>query len=349
MRTIFGKISVLVLASGLAGSAIVAGCSSTPDNKTLGADQGSVGFQLDVGGGATINTMHVIVYGNGLGALGASTNIVKDLDVSAITGSVATFSLTLPKGLNYQVALSTPENATCAGTATFSVLAAQTSTIGVTMSCASTDVTGGTDVNATACTPRSSTPCSSARTPRLLATSSDSTLLSRPARPSNGLARALAPAPSVAARRPRPASPARVRARSRSNSAWRKNGCSTSKSYSVTCTGGSTGSGGATGAGGASAGGASAGGAPAGGAPAGGAPAGGAPAGGAPSAGAPAGGAPAGGAPAGGAPAGGAPSGGGTGAPTCPGPVDNENGTGQVCSAAFAIDECGTNCAQIDD
>ncbi|HEY5374151.1 MAG TPA: hypothetical protein VIK01_10730, partial [Polyangiaceae bacterium] len=98
-------------------------------------------------------------------------------------------------------------------------------------------------------------------------------------------------------------------------------------------------------AGGAPAGGAPAGGAPAGGAPAGGAPAGGAPAGGAPAGGTPAGGAPAGGAPAGGAPAGGAPAGGAGGAPACT--VNNENGNGQVCSAAFAIDECGPNCTQI--
>src|SRR5450432_2518818 len=122
MRTIFGKISLLVLATGLAGSAIVAGCSSTPDNKSLSANQGSVGLQLDVGGGATINTMHVVVYGNSLGAVGASTNIVRDLDVAAISGASTSFTLTLPAGTNYQVKLSSPDNTSCGGTGTFNVI-----------------------------------------------------------------------------------------------------------------------------------------------------------------------------------------------------------------------------------
>jgi hypothetical protein len=300
------------------------------------------------------------VYGNSLGALGASTNIIKDLDVGAITGSVATFSLTLPKGLNYQVALSTPENATCAGTGTFNVIAAQTSTIGVTMSCASADVTGGTNVNTTTCTPPVVNSVFVGPDTQAVghvigldaAIETGSTIQWTIATgPGTGtFGSSTTASTGFTCTGPGAVSIQLVLA---------KNNCTTTKSYSVTCVGGSTGTGGATGAGGASAGGAPAGGAPAGGAPAGGAPAGGAPAGGAPAGGAPAGGAPAGGAPAGGAPAGGAPAGGAPaggapaggagGAPSgCPSnSIVNGTGAGQVCSTAFTVDECGLNCAQI--
>ena len=156
MKAILGKLSVIVLAGGLAGSAIVTGCSSNTDDKSQSAkDQGAVDFKLDIGGGATINTMHVIVFGNSLGAVGASTNLVRDLDVGALSGANTAFTLTLTVGSNYQVKLSSPDNATCTGTGAFGVIAGQSSssTVSVTMSCAATDVTGGETVNANACTP----------------------------------------------------------------------------------------------------------------------------------------------------------------------------------------------------
>jgi hypothetical protein len=363
MRTIFGKISLLVLATGLAGSAIMAGCSSTPDtSKSTSGNQGSVGLQLDVGGGATINTMHVVVYGNGLGALGAATNIVKDLDVSGISGATAAFTLTLPAGNNYQVKLSSPDDGgTCAGTGTFNVAAGQSSTIAVTMSCASTDTTGSTGVGVTACTPPVVNsvfifPDSQAVGHTIgldAAVESGSTIQWTSTGPGTGTFGSSTAASTNFTCTFAGAVTIQL--------ALAKNGCTQSKSYSVTCTGTVSGGGGAGGAssggapaggapaGGAPAGGAPAGGAPAGGAPAGGAPAGGAPAGGAPAGGAPAGGAPAGGAPAGGAPAGGAPAGGAGGAPSgCPSnSIVNGTGAGQVCSTAFTVDECGLNCAQI--
>jgi|GEM_PF-4744546 len=72
-------------------------------------------------------------------------------------------------------------------------------------------------------------------------------------------------------------------------------------------------------------------------------------AGGQSSGGARASGAPAGGAPEAGMPAGGAAEGGATNEPPamCPAHVNNVSGKNKPCSAAYTVDECGANCAQI--
>jgi len=364
MRAILSKVSVLLLAAGLAGSAIVTGCSSNVDDKSQGPkDQGTVGFQLDVGGGATINTMHVVVYGNSLGAVGASTNIVRDLDVGGISGPTASFTLTLPAGTNYQVKLSSPENVSCGGTGTFNVIAGQanSSTLSVTMSCASTDTTGGQTIDATACTPPvvnsvfvgPNTQAVGHNIQLQASVEGGSTVQWT----QSGVGAGTFVSSSAASTNFTCTTAGAVTIQL----GLTKNGCATAKSYSVSCTGSG---GGAGGAGGAAAGGATngGGGATNGGGGAtnggGGATNGGGGAtnggGGATNGGGGAtnggGGATNGGGGAGGAVAGANNGGGGTnsaGAGGCPGPVHNSTGAAQLCSAAFAIDECGTSCAQI--
>ncbi|HET7538632.1 MAG TPA: hypothetical protein VFK05_02135 [Polyangiaceae bacterium] len=352
MRAMLGKLSVLVLAAGLAGSAIVTGCSSNGERSESSKDQGSIGFQLDVGGGATINTMHVIVYGNSLGSLGAATNIVRDLDVGAISGNSTAFTLTLPAGSNYQVKLSSPDNASCGGTGTFNVIAGQSnaSTIAVTLSCTSVDNTGGETVNVNACTPPAVNSVfigpntqavghkiqliadvESGSTIQWTATGTGTGTFDNSAAATANFTCSSAGSVSI-------------------QLGLTKNGCSTSKSYAVTCSGTGGGQGGAGGASGGSAGSVSVAGGGAGGSDLGGS--GGSVAGGGTGGSVVVGGS--GGSVAGGGSGGsvvvGGSGGTGGGAPSCPGPVNNSSTVGNattVCSAAFAIDECGTNCAQI--
>jgi len=151
MKAIIGKFSLLALVAGLSGGALIAGCSSSSDKPDAGKNEGAVGFNLDVGGGASVSTMHVVVFGNGLGTEGASTNIVKNVDVGGISGSSAPFTLVLPAGTNYQIKVTSPDNATCLGTGTFSVTAGGTAGLSLTMSCTPAATTGTTPVTVDAC------------------------------------------------------------------------------------------------------------------------------------------------------------------------------------------------------
>jgi hypothetical protein len=350
---------LLTTATALLGGTI-AGCSTTAnDTKTQGSEnEGSIGFKLDVGGGASINTMHVVVYGNSLGTLNASTNIVKDIDVSGITGNTTSFTLTLPQGTNYQVRLSSADDATCAGSASFNVTAGVDSSVSVTLTCgSSTDTTGNVDVTGvTTCTPP--TIQSAFIGPNTQVVGKAITL---DAHATTGASYLWAAIPSGAGTFAAATSPATTFTCQSVSTVQLQlvvgNGtCSApSKNYTVNCiaAGASGGTGGAAGAGGSSAGtGGTAAGAGGSSAGTGGtaAGAGGSSAGtGGTAAGAGGSSAGTGGTAAG---SGGSSAGSGGVAQACPSPVTNTGSDGATittatCSAPYTVNDCGANCASL--
>ena len=139
-----------VLALGLCGVTSLAGCSSPSDNTTSSSpvsheSVGSVGLDLQLGSGATINSASFTITGpNGFSKAG-SIDVSKSTKLSATIGGI-------PAGVGFSITLSatsTDGSTTCGGSASFDVQAKKTATVTVAMSCHEAARTGSVLVNGT--------------------------------------------------------------------------------------------------------------------------------------------------------------------------------------------------------
>jgi hypothetical protein len=137
-----------MLALGLSGVTSLAGCGSQNDGPSSHSPEsqesvGSVGLQLQLASGATINSASYTVTGpNGFSKTGT-------IDVSSATKLSATIG-GLPAGSGYSITLSatsTDGSTTCAGSGGFSVVAHQTATVTVPVACKEAARTGSVLVN----------------------------------------------------------------------------------------------------------------------------------------------------------------------------------------------------------
>lgn len=140
-----GKMTLLALAFG--GYASLAGCGKSGGGPGQGTQQvdatGGISFALQVAPGLTINAASYTITGP------ATFTKTGSIDVSASTKLSATIA-GLPAGTGYAIALSAMASdgvTTCAGSATFDVVARMTSSVTVTLDCHQAARTGSVSVN----------------------------------------------------------------------------------------------------------------------------------------------------------------------------------------------------------
>ena len=136
----------LLGAVGVAGSGIL-GCSSAADAPSDAEREaaGSIGLDLQIGGGLTLNQASYVIVGPG----GFSKSGTLQLSNSTVLSAVISG---LPAGAGYSVTLSgtTSDGGTvCVGSATFNVIAQQTTVASVHLACHQTPVQGSVQVNGT--------------------------------------------------------------------------------------------------------------------------------------------------------------------------------------------------------
>ena len=145
----FSRVSILALAA--AGACVPAlSCSSVgntssepSDSVNNAGDTGTVGLELQVGPGLTVNTVAYTITGP------AGFSQTGSIDVSHSTTLVATIG-GLPAGTGYGISLSataTDGATTCAGSATFNVAAHATTAVSVSLDCHQPPGTGSVLVN----------------------------------------------------------------------------------------------------------------------------------------------------------------------------------------------------------
>jgi acid phosphatase len=134
----------LVLAP-LVASIPLACSSSNEDLKASNGSQGDIGLALQIGGGATLNTVTYQITGpNGFARSG-------NIDVSTSTTISATIG-GIPAGTGYTIALtgtSTDGGTMCSGSAGFDVTAGKTTQVPVAVACHEPHRTGSVSVNGT--------------------------------------------------------------------------------------------------------------------------------------------------------------------------------------------------------
>jgi len=137
-----------MLALGLCGVTSLAGCGSQSDGPSSSSPAteesvGSVGLQLQMASGATIKSASYTITGpNGFSKTGT-------IDVSVATKLSATIG-GLPAGAGYSITLSATSSeggTSCAGSGSFSVVAHQTATVTVAVTCREAARTGSVLVN----------------------------------------------------------------------------------------------------------------------------------------------------------------------------------------------------------
>jgi hypothetical protein len=149
-RKILARGAIVLGAVGAAGAATVAGCSSqgtqatggsasspTVVNTTPASDTGNVGMQLTLPGGEQVNAVQWVITGPN----GAST-VVETGTVDLSNSTTVSFLVGgIPAGGNYSIALSGTSadgTVTCAGSATFNVVAQTTTNVSVALQCNAT-------------------------------------------------------------------------------------------------------------------------------------------------------------------------------------------------------------------
>ncbi len=143
------KAGLLAVLSVCLGGQALIGCSATPGGgdgaEAESESSGSIGLALQVGSGLTLNQIDYAI----IGPLGFSKT--GTIDVSNSTTISAVIS-GLPAGTGYSITLSgtsTDGSATCSGSATFDVVAHQTTVATVNVSCHQAATTGSVQIDGT--------------------------------------------------------------------------------------------------------------------------------------------------------------------------------------------------------
>ena len=133
IRTAASRAMLLGLATVLVAGATVSSCSRRqPGDRNVNGNVGSIGLAIQLAGGATVNTVSYEITGNGI------TPIRGSIPVSDPGATVSVLVNGIPAGTGYRVdltATSTDGRTTCAGSATFNVVAAQTTAVAVVLQC----------------------------------------------------------------------------------------------------------------------------------------------------------------------------------------------------------------------
>ncbi len=136
------KASLLALAS-ICASAAVVGCSTSSDKVAADGGTGEVGLNLTIAPGVDINAVTFTVSGNGI------TPITNTIPVASLGSTVSAAIQGLPAGSGYSVTLSAVSvdgKTNCAGSATFSVVAGQTTSVSIPLDCRGPVTTGGATI-----------------------------------------------------------------------------------------------------------------------------------------------------------------------------------------------------------
>ncbi|MEI9942543.1 MAG: hypothetical protein WDO69_35460 [Pseudomonadota bacterium] len=148
VRNLHNARLLAVLFACLGGHVALIGCSSTSGNgadsaETDSENSGSIGLALQVESGLTLNQIDYAI----IGPLGFSKSGSIDVSNSSTISAVIS---SLPAGTGYSITLSgtsTDGSATCSGSATFDVVAHQTTTASVGVSCHQAATTGSVQIN----------------------------------------------------------------------------------------------------------------------------------------------------------------------------------------------------------
>lgn len=140
----FAKATVLALAS-ICGSAAVVGCSTGSDQLAQGS-VGEVGLNLTIAPGVVVDAVTFTVTGNGI------TPITNTIPVANLGSTVSAVIGGLPAGTGYNITLSAVSvdgKTNCGGSAPFSVVAGQTTSVSIALQCRGPQTTGGVQVGGT--------------------------------------------------------------------------------------------------------------------------------------------------------------------------------------------------------
>jgi phospholipase C len=148
--TLVGTILLgAVTATALFGGCSSAGSSHDPNTSGSGSngneDVGSIGLQLQVGTGVTLNTLSYTITGPGSFSRMGTIDVSNSTTISAIIGGI-------PFGSGYMISVSGKSlegTATCGGSATFNVTSAATTQVAIHVTCGVQPPTGTVSISGT--------------------------------------------------------------------------------------------------------------------------------------------------------------------------------------------------------
>src|SRR4051794_36513226 len=131
---------LLVLVAALCGSAWLTGCSGQPGDasETSTEQSGSVGLALQLASGFTLSQVNYAIVGPNAFSKSGVIDVSNSITVSAVIAG-------LPAGNGYSITLSgttADGNTTCAGAASFNIVAHQTTVASLSLSCHQAATTG---------------------------------------------------------------------------------------------------------------------------------------------------------------------------------------------------------------
>ncbi|MET0794474.1 MAG: hypothetical protein ABW061_23330 [Polyangiaceae bacterium] len=126
----------------------LAACSADPSSPSSEADgdrSSSIGLELQLAPGLTLNQANYVIVGPGGFSRSGAINVSNSSTLSAVISG-------LPAGIGYSITLTgsaTDGNTTCSGAASFDVVAHETTRVTVSFACHQTSSTGSVSVNGT--------------------------------------------------------------------------------------------------------------------------------------------------------------------------------------------------------
>ncbi|MDX2054737.1 MAG: DUF4215 domain-containing protein [Polyangiaceae bacterium] len=143
-RFLIAKATVVALI-GICGSGAVVGCSAGRD-RVAQRSVGQVSLKLTIAPGVDVNEVSFTVVGNGI------SPITNKIPVANLGSTASAFVGGLPAGAGYNITLSAVSvdgKTHCGGSAPFSVVAGQTTSVSIALQCRGPETTGGVQVGGT--------------------------------------------------------------------------------------------------------------------------------------------------------------------------------------------------------
>jgi len=140
------QTGLLVLLAALCGNAWLTGCSAQPgeaSSETNTEQSGSVGLALQLASGFTLSQVNYAIIGPNAFSKSGVIDVSNSITVSAVIAG-------LPAGSGYSITLSgttTDSNTTCAGSASFDIVAHHTTVSALALSCHQAATTGSVQIN----------------------------------------------------------------------------------------------------------------------------------------------------------------------------------------------------------